>query len=495
MSYETKNIDADKLIEGLTDLNTHHFETSEEKKRLCRDMISVAKVRLLSKNTTRFYSILAMNMNVKMCNIGTIATDGKTLYVDPQFICGADPEYLEHKNAINKVYHELGMISDEEFVEITENLKRWYHKKSLDEVVALIVHEVRHTLGATTIRKMSKPTKELINLYSFASDFLINGRIAYELCGNGGSKSIEEIIKQFKKDYPIFEQACIDEKYYKIENNRFVEWTVDEVYEDLLKKRKQKQEGDGGGSDEGEGKSFDVHLDITEEQAEKIKGLVIQAASGMQAGDIPSDIKIAVDNWTKPQIKWTTFLDRSLKSQIIHDYDYSKPAARSFMLTKNLRKKGYLTNKQHMIVPSMVTQDTLEVMLVFDSSGSIYGSQWTLSKILGEAAGIIKQFPNGKVHVCCFDTKVHNYQVFDSASLEDLKSYSIQGGGGSSITCVGEMIRDNKIVLNSMVVFTDLEIDCDWSLFNHIKNSVWVVFNRPDLNAPMGKTIHYKEDW
>lgn len=469
------NIDIDKLKEN----EKHMYQTPKEKMELCKKVVSMAKSKLMWDH--KFYGIIMLNLNTKICNIGTCGVNAKTLFVDPQFICGADEEYLKHQTAVYDVMLEIGIMPQEAYDEAVEGLHMWFSKKTLEEVILILAHECRHIYGATLIR-----TKDLgydHKLMNQASDYQINNRLAYEFC-KGSDKSPKELLEAFKKKYPIASRILTDEKYFNIEDGKYTEWTTEEIYQDLLK---------NGKSSNGQG-SFDQHFDITPEQAERLKDVIKQAGSQMRAGDIPSDIQMQIDEWSRPKIKWGTYLDRTMKSQIVHDYDYSNPSSRSFALTKNLRKKGLLGARQHVILPSNIKEDTLEVMLVFDSSGSIFCDNDTLGKILGEASGIIKQFPNAKLHVCCFDTKVHNYKVYENAELDDLKNYKIEGGGGSDVTCVGGMIKEDKLDISSIVVFTDLDINCDWDLFKVIKNNIWVVFNNDHKSAPIGKTIHYRED-
>lgn len=468
--------------DGITKTNKHKFKTSEKKKKLAANLVKAAKLQLLTQQP--FYYIIALNMQVKFCNIGTCGTDGKYLYVDPQFLCGADEEYLQHQKAIYDVMEEVGALSKEKADEARAGLDVWFSPKTTEEVSVIIAHEIRHVLDDTIGRNAGKiMDHELLNK---ASDYCINNRLIWDLCKGDKERFFNGDSSGLFKGYPIMKKALHSDKYYSVECGTFKSWQTEEVYLDLMENQGK---GEGGGS------SFDVHMDMTEEQKQRMKEVIIQAARNLGArgvGNIPSDIQMQVDEWTTPKIKWNTFLERTMKSHIIHDYDYSKPAPRTLALTKVLRKKGLLSHNRHVVIPSNTTQDTLELMLVFDSSGSIYGSNNTLSKVLGESSGIVKQFPNAKLHVCCFDTKVHNYQVFDNANIDDLRNYKIVGGGGSSVNCVGELIKEKGLDLNSMVVFTDLYIECDWDLFRHIRNNVWVVFDN-EANAPIGQTIHYSE--
>lgn len=479
----------------------HNYPTSEAKTKEARDIIRAARVKLMTKDGFQFYAQLIYQLKVKVANIGTMGTDGEHLYIDPQFVCGADPKFLEDQSTWADVLHRNGIIDDKAKEESLESLKTFFKKKTMDEILFVLIHEVRHIVHATRERGQGLH-HALVNK---AADYQINNKAAYEL-----HKSLDKA----KQELPLLESCLTSPKYFSVEDNKYSEWTMEQIYSDLLQEQKNKgcpecggkgnkdengnpqecstcgSDGTENGNGEGEGYqgSFDVHLDVTEEQAEKIKNSIISAGKLHGHAGTPSDIMDVIDEWTKPKINWSRLLDRTIKSMNIHDLNYQQPNPRSWSLTKSLRNTGALRQNQYMIQPSYTRENTVEVFLAFDMSGSI--NDEVKMKILNEVAGIMKQYTMCKLHLCCWDTSVYNYQVYDQSTLTDLKHYQLTGGGGTDVDCVLDFIRDNNIKAASTAIFTDGYFSTPTSMAGVI-NPIWIIFDNPNCQKLDGKTVHY----
>lgn len=448
----------------------HNYPTSEEKKRHAEDLIRAARSSMMSKEQFLFYSQIAFGLKIELSNIGTMGTDGEKLYIDPQFVCGADPEFLDQKEELTKVLHQNGVISDEDYDKHLESLKVFYKKKTQEELVFVLLHEIRH-VTQSTISRGKFLDKDLVQL---ASDYQINNKLCVELHNSVG---------QAKKQLPILNACLTDDKYFKTVQDSLVEWTMEEIYLDLLKE-KDKQTGKGKGS------SFDVHFEISEEQAEIIKSSVITAARLAGNKGTPQDITNLVDSWTKPKIKWHRLLDRTLKSFNIKDLNYQQPNARSWPLTSNLRASGVIDGRQYYVQPSYTKEETINILLAFDMSGSINND--IKIKILSEVAGILKQFQSPNLHILCWDTEVHNYQTFTSTALSDIKNYKLKGGGGTEVNCIFNYMKDNSINVDQVVVFTDGYFFSEPKL-KAVKNPLWVIFDNKAFKVSKGKVVHYED--
>lgn len=461
-----------------TKTNKHDYKLSEEKRKHAKNMLSAAKIRMMSN--MKFYASMALGMQVKWCNIGTCGTDGKDLFVDPNFIVGYEPEYIEHQKEMYNVMEEIGAISKEEADKGRKGLEIWGKEKSVEEIIMVIVHEVRHCIDATMLRGENLDRK----IMNQASDYVINGGLCYELTKGD--------IQKLFKDYPLSSQMLLNSKYYSIDSNGdgFKSWTTEAVYLDLLEQQ-QKKEQNGGGEGNGEGGegNFDQHFEISEEQAQRIKQSMIQSASRLGKGDVPGDLQKMIDEWTSPKVKWQKYIDRSLKSQVVSDYTYQRPHSRSHATTQVMRHVGALGGSQSYVSPTLDVEDSTELTVVLDSSGSIWSSEEMLATIMSEIAGIVRQFSNCKLTLACFDTQLHNIQEFSSTNLNDIKTYQIQGGGGSDLTCLAEYLEKQGRPTKQLVVFTDLYISCDWEKLNKwTEKSLFVVYDNTEA-APIGKTL------
>ena len=77
------------------------------------------------------------------------------------------------------------------------------------------------------------------------------------------------------------------------------------------------------------------------------------------------------------------------------------------------------------VMPGMKLDPMIDIAVSIDASGSMLDRM--LKDFLGEVAGIMEQFPNYRIHVLSFDTKVYNPQQFDSENLDDITGYEIMG--------------------------------------------------------------------
>lgn len=460
----------------------HGYKTSQEKCDKALEMMRVARINMIQggDKSQPFYAALALNLQLKVAPIGTMATNGVDLIFDPEFVMGADPLFLKQHEDWVKSLEDAGVISHDE----TDNMKvqrsKFFAKKSIEELVFVITHEVRHCVNEHMIRG-----KHLDHsLFNKAGDYNINNRLAFELYGG---------IEQAKRSLPIFHSCLHDEKYcsHNSDKSSYEEWISEAIYQDLLKEQ-QENEKNGKQSGSGIGKgSFDQHAEISEEQAEKLKDVVIAAAQ--QSGDkCPSDVRKLVNDWTKPQIKWHNLLDRSLKNQNIHDYDYSNPHTRSWVVTDSLRQSGMITNNQYYVQPSYTREQTIEVCVWIDTSGSI--SDEVKRQFLGECSGVLKQFNNVKLHLACWGTEVINYQVIDHAGLSDLKTYKLHDGGGTQLECVADFIEKEKINCMNQVILTDGHFfgEDPTPRFKKFKNTILVIFGNPDYTSNHGRVVHYE---
>lgn len=456
--------------------NKHNYDLDQAARKQAQKMVTMAKVQMMSK--MKFYATLALGMQVKWCNIGTMGTDGKDLYIDPNFVVGYSDEYIAAQEAEYDLKAAAGMISPEDLKKAKKGLRIWGAPKTVNELIFVISHEVKHCVDSTMARGKGLDHGTM----NRASDYAINAGLCFDLCRGD--------ISQMHKDYPITSQCLLDKKYFSVADSKADIWLTEKIYLDLLK---EDQKGEGGGGS-GEGQSFDEHMEISEEQAQKIKESMIGAASRMKPGDMPGDVQKMVDDWNKPKVSWTKILDRDVKNQIVDDYTYAVPATRSWPTTGMLQSTGMLTPDQYFIAPSTTTQDTIDLMCAPDASGSIFCDPEVLKGILGEIGGIVKQFRNCKLTMCSWDTKIHNVQEYTSTSIRDLKEYKLEGGGGSDLTCLGNYLEEQGRVINQLVVFTDLAITCDWEqLDKWAKKIIFVVFDAGGKVAPIGTTINYDD--
>lgn len=456
---------------------------SEEALSLCRDVVDLTKMRMLGSGlnntypTLKFYTVILSSLNKVFSDCGSAATDGRSLFIDPKFITGHDELYINSyiSNLKEKIQNKFeGMRPDEvagEIARAEKNARIWLSKKSILEVAFVLSHEARHIIGATFSRgePYGDAYRKLVNI---ASDYQINNRLCYEM--------FKGDISLMNKIIPLTTCLYVSSKYFDIKNGDYIEWTMEEILEDLLVEHKE-EEGCF---------VLDTHLPWDDHSVENAKRSIINAVKS-EIGKAPSDVKKQVDDWLDPKIVWHKYLDRNMKSLMKYDFDYAIPCESSWSESHILREMGYLDDKSYVINPSQGDESTLEVVIVFDTSGSIFCDDALVKTLCGELSGILSQFQNAKVHIMCFDTNIHNYKVYETMSVCDIKDYELTGGGGSSIVHLKKFMKDNNIPKKNVVVFTDMCIRINWEDYADFRNLTWIVFNNKQVEIPYGFKINY----
>ena len=171
---------------------------------------------------------------------------------------------------------------------------------------------------------------------------------------------------------------------------------------------------------------------------DEIKESVIQSAGG-GAGHLPEGVQRIIKDLTEPKMDWRELLNMSIQSTVKTDY--------SFL---NRSKKGYFSD---IALPGMIPENTIDVALSLDMSGSISDAQGR--DMLSEVKGIMEQFKDFKLKVWCFDTKVYNYQEFTPQNIDEFDTYELKGGGGTNFDVNWDFMKENDIRPERFVMFTD----------------------------------------
>ena len=113
--------------------------------------------------------------------------------------------------------------------------------------------------------------------------------------------------------------------------------------------------------------------------------------------------------------------------------------------------------------------------------------------MLSETQGIMDQYSDYEIHICCFDTKVYNYDVFTSDDGRNILEYELKGGGGTDFDVVYAYMADNDIQPDQLVMFTD---GYPWGSWGNAEycDTLFVIHGDPAqrIQAPFGVTVHYE---
>ena len=412
-------------------------EQLEEMRVEVLDRIIVARVGLLLRHP--FFGNMATRLRILAADdwLPTAAVDGRNLYFNTQFF-----------NAMNN--------------------------KEIEFVVA---HEILHMVFDHLGRREDRNPM----LYNIAADYIVNNLLVRDRIGT--IPSIVDCFQDFK----------------------YEGWTSEEVYDELFEQAKKNgeeaikqlgemldehldMEGDGDGDGEGDEEGKDGNGNsiskrkpkYSKEQLDQIKDEIkegmLQAAQSAGAGNTPGEIQRMIKELTEPKMNWRELLRQQIQSTIKSDFTFSRP-----------NRKGWQSGA---ILPGMNFQDTIDICISLDMSGSIGNDQ--ARDFLGEIKGIMDEYQDYKIKLWCFDTGVYNEQDFSADGGEDLLDYEIFGGGGTDFEANWTYMKEHDIQPKKFIMFTD---GYAWNSWGDPEwcDTVFVIHSNHDKNlqAPFGVTAHY----
>jgi predicted metal-dependent peptidase len=359
--------------------------------------------------------------------------------------------------------------------------RKFFESLSVDETVFVFCHEIMHVVYDHFGRRSHRDPW----YWNMANDYVINAMLTNEKIGTMPTKPVQ--VKQ--EDGSTSQRVGLYDKRYE-------GWTSEAVYDDLQKRKVTKQmtldvhlemgkdAQDGEGKKQmqapsGKGVPIEVSEDDLKKIREEIKNKVLQAAQAAQGqGKLPAGIARMIDILIEPKINWRDYIQQSIQSQLTADYSWHKP------------------NRRHMdsdvIFPSLIKEDTIDVEISIDQSGSI--STEMARDFLSEIVGIAQQYNNFTIAVSTFDTKLYNRQVFTSENVDDMLYYEPKGGGGTQISVVWDYLKKNDLVPKLLIVFTDLE-DSDHGDPDYC-NTLWLINNPWDkkILPQHGTWVRYERE-
>lgn len=395
-----------------------------------QDRIITARVGLLLRHP--FFGNMATRLKIEAADdwLMTAAVDGRKLYFNTQFFNAMD----------NK------------------------------EVEFVIAHEILHMVYDHLGRRDDRNPM----LYNIAADYIVNNLLVDDRIGK--KPRIVDCFQDFK----------------------YRGWTSEEVYDELFKEAKKNgqealeqlgemldehldMEGDGDedgdGNKEGKGRPKYTKAEL-DQIKDEIKEAMIQAASAAGAGNVPAGVARMIKEMTESKMNWRELLRQQIQSTIKSDYTWSRPS-----------RKGWHSGA---ILPGMNFQDTIDICVALDMSGSIGNAQ--AADFLGEVKGIMDEYKDYRVKLWCFDTKVYNEQDFSADGGDILTDYEIMGGGGTDFMANWKYMKDNDIQPKKFIMFTDGYAWDSWGDPDYC-DTVFIIHSNHDRNleGPFGVTAHYEE--
>jgi predicted metal-dependent peptidase len=402
-------------------------EFTEREKNLILDKLITARVGLLLRHP--FFGNLATRLKLVEASdwCATLATDGRNFYYNLEFV-----DKLKPKEA------EFGFA-----------------------------HEVLHNVFDHMGRRDSRDPA----LSNIAADYATNQILKDERIGEVPSwiKIFQDNKYRGKSYEEIYEELY--EKADKIDLSKLGE-LLDEHLDDEMN---GDSDGDGeGGDKEGKGRPR-LSAEDKKKIRDEIKEAMVAAAQAAGAGRVPAGVQRIIGDFTEPKMDWRQMLRMNIQSIIKSNFSFSRPNRKS----------------QHCgaILPGMMNQETIDVSVAIDMSGSI--SDKMAKDFLSEVKGIMDEYVDFKLDLWCFDTEIYGYKQFTGDTADEIMEYECKGGGGTDFDVNFEFMKNQDIVPKRFIMFTDGYPCGSWGDEDYCE-SLFIVHGNDAIIAPFGQTAHYK---
>jgi len=340
---------------------------------------------------------------------------------------------------------------------------QFFNALSNKEIEFVIAHEILHCVFDHLERREDRNPM----IYNIAADYIVNNTLVRDKIGT----------------IPTLVPCYQDFKY--------LDWTSEEVYDDLDQKHDQdelEQLGelldehvDWESESEKDGDGNSKRPSYSKEELRKIRDEVkenmLSAAQSAGAGNVPGEIQRIIKELTEPKMNWRELLRQQIQSTIKNDFTFTRPS-----------RKAWHTGA---VLPGQNFDETIDISIGLDMSGSIGDDQ--AKDFLSEVKGIMDEYKDYRRKIWCFDTKVYNEAEYTADGGEDLLDYKLMGGGGTDFMANWEYMKENDIVPKKFIMFTDGYAWDSWGDEDYC-DTIFVIHSNMNksIQAPFGTTVFYE---
>ena len=406
-----------------------------------RERLITARIGLLLKKP--FFGNLATRLKLTNADewCPTAATDGRKFYYNSRFIM---------------------LLADEKECEF------------------LFGHEVLHCIYEHIGRRVDN--KHQGQLSNIAADYCVNG----DLVKHNVGRMITTVPCLHDTKY----YGWSFEKVYKDLYDNAEKIDISELVDQLLDEHLENTEStnqDSNSNKEGKGKDNDEddtsgkkpalsEKDLAEIKDELREALLAAAKNSGSPGELPLGVQRIIQQITAPKLNWRELLRLQIESTIKNDYTWARPNRKAWHIDA--------------ILPGLKYDEMIDVVVAVDMSGSVGEEQ--ARDFLSEVKGITEEYSNFNIHIFCFDTEVYNPQQFSGDNLDDVAEYEFAGGGGTDFDSIFKYLKDEQIIPQLLLVFTDGYPFGTWGDPNYCE-TLWIIHGDKQPNPPFGTWTLYEE--
>jgi len=335
------------------------------------------------------------------------------------------------------------------------------------EVEFLVGHEVLHVVYDHIDRRESRDPE----IWNIADDYVVNADLKRHKVG----EFITSVPCLYERKYENMQAEAVYDDLMKNVQYINIEDLLDQMIDDHIDGEGDGEGEDGDGEQKGKGRPK-LSAAEREQIRQEVKQAIINAAQQAEAGSVPAGVERLIKQMTDPVMPWRELLQANLTSAIKSDYSWMRPSRRGWHMDA--------------IMPGMNPGEEIDVTVFIDMSGSISNKQGMA--FLSEVAGMMEAFDGFKIRVACFDTQVYNMQEFTSENLDTVDTYELAGGGGTDFDCIFKYLKEEAIVPNRLVVFTDGYPFGSWGDADYC-DTTWIIHGDPNPNPPFGTFAIYND--
>lgn len=335
--------------------------------------------------------------------------------------------------------------------------RAFFENLTIKQVEFVVAHEILHNV----FDHMSRREGRDATIWNISADYCVNGQL------------VRDRIGEQPPEIKIFH----DSKHY----NKSAEQVYDEIFDSMDEQELAEL-----------GELLDEHIDWEKSGADgqsrprytkdelkqirdEIREATMQAANAAGAGNTPANIARMIKDLTEPKMNWRDLLRQQIQSLVKNDYSFARPS-----------RKGQMSGA---ILPGMQFDETIDVVIAIDMSGSIGDDQ--AKDFISEIKGIMDEYKDYTIKLWCFDTKVYNEQDFDGYSGEDILNYEVKGGGGTDFDANWEYMKQHDINPKKFIMFTDGYPWNSWGDENYC-DTLFIIHGNDSIVPPFGSHAYYE---
>lgn len=325
------------------------------------------------------------------------------------------------------------------------------------ELNFVVLHEALHKV-LQHMHLWQKLWKQDAQLTNMAADYVVNGTIMEA--------------DPYMQVAMMPSHALHDKKYYGM--------TTRQIF-DLLKQEQEENGGGGGGG----GETLDHHdwegaENLSEDEVKEVKKQIDQA---LRQGEIirskmQGNANRAVTELLEPKIDWREQL-REFVQSVCKQKDKS-----------SWRRPSKRFIGQDIYMPSLIGEAVGRLVVAIDTSGSI--GQDELTEFLTEVKAICDEVSPEAIELLYWDSHVAGHETYNRGDYDALVTTTKPaGGGGTTVGCVNEYIKEHRLAPEAVVILTDGYVESDWG-GAWAWPTLWAITTR-NLVAPHGKSVYLGE--